>query len=109
MPEPRPVTQRQRRILLEVYRYLQEHGRSPTLSDLMTATGISSRSGVLVQLAALRRKGYVDWTERVARSIRLTGLRMVPTISQDMEGHRLLEELQLAGVTTEQPLGADVG
>jgi SOS-response transcriptional repressor LexA len=62
-------TPRQREILDAGIR-LAAAGYPPTLRELAQAVGIRSLNGLRVQLDALRRKGWVDWREGCARTLR---------------------------------------
>lgn len=62
-------TPRQREILDAGIR-LAAAGYPPTLRELAEAVGIRSLNGLRVQLDALRRKGWVDWREGCARTLR---------------------------------------
>lgn len=50
-----------------------EKGYQPSLRELADAMGIRSTNGVADHVRALVRKGYIERTERQARSIRIVG------------------------------------
>jgi repressor LexA len=53
------LTARQRRILEVIRESIQLRGYTPSLGEIAEAVGLSSRSSVAYQLAALERKGYL--------------------------------------------------
>jgi len=52
--------------------YIRENQHSPSIRQMMKAMGLQSPAPVQSRLDHLRRKGYIDWTEGKARTIRLT-------------------------------------
>jgi repressor LexA len=52
--------------------YIREHQHSPSIRQMMKAMGLKSPAPVQSRLEHLRSKGYIDWTEGKARTIRLT-------------------------------------
>lgn len=68
----RPPTARQLEVLAVIADYTEGHGYPPALADLRAALGVSSVHTVVCHLDALRRRGLVESTPRVARSLRLT-------------------------------------
>ena len=58
------------RLYLEVCRLTDEHGRPPTLRELMKACGIRSHNGVKCHLDPLRARGWVGWADRQGRTLR---------------------------------------
>ena len=59
-------------ILSEVARFHEANGYAPSLADIGSVVGLSSKSTVRVHLSTLRHWGYVDWNPTTARSVRLT-------------------------------------
>ncbi|HEX5661444.1 MAG TPA: hypothetical protein VFX59_29845 [Polyangiales bacterium] len=68
---PLPLTERQRAILVHITRFRAEHGYAPTTRELMDAVGLKGPHGMLDHLWALRRKGYVEWVDGKARTLRV--------------------------------------
>lgn len=68
---PLPLTERQRVILAHITAFRGEHGYAPTTRELGELLGIASSHGVLDHLWALRRKGYVEWVDGKARTLRV--------------------------------------
>lgn len=69
-----PLTARQRDILLAVVRHFGEHMAPPTVRDVGNAVGIASPNGVMSQLKALARKGWIELPGKQARGIRVPDL-----------------------------------
>jgi repressor LexA len=67
----RPLTERQRAILAHITAFTAEHSYAPTMRELGDLLGIASSHGVLDHLWALRRKGYVEWVDGKARTLRV--------------------------------------
>lgn len=67
----RPLTARQAEVLEFLRRYLSEHGYPPTLPDVCRAFGFASVRSAACHLAALRRKGRIDWVRGRNRTITL--------------------------------------
>lgn len=76
MGRPRqPVTdptQRQAEVYEFVRDFIRGYGYAPSIREIGTHFGIRSPNGVIANLDALRRKGLLTWTDKVARSLRLT-------------------------------------
>jgi repressor LexA len=52
--------------------YIREYQHSPSIRQMMKAMGLKSPAPVQSRLEHLRTKGYIDWNEGKARTIRLT-------------------------------------
>jgi repressor LexA len=68
----RPLTERQRSILDAIAAFTAEHGYAPTTRELGDLLGIAGSNAVMDHLWALRRKGYVEWQDGKARTLRIT-------------------------------------
>ena len=66
---PRPLPDRQQAVYEAIVAYLHEHGVAPSTGDLAARLGVS-RTTAHDHLLALKRKGYLDHIEGVARSWR---------------------------------------
>lgn len=62
----------QQQLLLAISIYIRQHGYSPTIRELVEATGAGSTSVVTYRLEALQAAGLVDWLPGAARTIHLT-------------------------------------
>ncbi|MBD1912240.1 MULTISPECIES: transcriptional repressor LexA [unclassified Leptolyngbya] len=51
--------------------YIRENQHSPSIRQMMKAMGLKSPAPIQSRLEHLRSKGYIDWTEGKARTIRL--------------------------------------
>lgn len=52
--------------------YIREYQHSPSIRQMMKAMNLKSPAPVQSRLEHLRTKGYIDWNEGKARTIRLT-------------------------------------
>lgn len=51
--------------------YIQQHQHSPSIRQMMEAMNLKSPAPVQSRLEHLRAKGYIEWTEGKARTIRV--------------------------------------
>lgn len=51
--------------------YIRDNQHSPSIRQMMKAMGLKSPAPIQSRLDHLRNKGYIDWTEGKARTIRL--------------------------------------
>jgi repressor LexA len=51
--------------------YIRQNQHSPSIRQMMKAMGLKSPAPIQSRLEHLRAKGYIDWTEGKARTIRL--------------------------------------
>lgn len=58
--------------------FIQEHGYAPSVRQMMQAMGLKSPAPVQSRLKYLKQKGYIDWEEGKARTLRL--LPQTPSI-----------------------------
>lgn len=63
------LTKRQEEILVEIIRFKQKNGYSPTVRELCKVTGLKSTSSMAAQLRNLRSAGYITWIESMPRTI----------------------------------------
>jgi len=70
----KPLTAAQK----ELYDYLVEHidkfQYSPTIREMMRAMHLSSPAPIQARLERLRSKGYIDWDEGQARTVRIISM-----------------------------------
>jgi repressor LexA len=69
MNEKAHLFPRQRTLLREIERFINDRGYPPTLRELAAAVGVRSPSGVRQQLKALERRGILTLTPRRPRGI----------------------------------------
>jgi repressor LexA len=67
-----PLTSLEQKMLRMIRGYLAQHAQGPTLTEIGTTLGISSKGTVHRYVQALVEKGYLHHTERGWRGIRLT-------------------------------------
>jgi repressor LexA len=68
---PRPLTDRQRGILEQIAACIAQNGYAPTTRELALLVGIKGLNALNDHLWALRRKGYVEWQDSKARTLRI--------------------------------------
>ncbi len=66
-----PLTDRQQEIFDAISGFVHAHGCAPSVKEIGAAVGISSTNGVVKQLDAMQRKGYLRRQKGRARSIHL--------------------------------------
>lgn len=69
--ELKPLTNRQREILVWLAQYIADHGYSPTIRELCQAFGFDSPNGAMCHLVPLRKKGWITWQDGQARTLRV--------------------------------------
>jgi len=68
------LTALEQKMLRFIRNYLAQHGQGPTLNEIGTTLGMSSKGTVHRYVQALVEKGYLHHTERGWRGIRLTDI-----------------------------------
>jgi len=89
--KPKPSGTRGR-ILSYIMRFVDGHGYTPTVRDIVKGLGISSTSVVQYHLNVLESEGYIRRDRQVFRSIQLTGRKrmvMVPLLGNIAAGDPL--------------------
>lgn len=67
--------------------YIRENQHSPSIRQMMRAMGLRSPAPIQSRLEHLRNKGYIEWTEGKARTIRiLRSLNGVPIMGEIAAG-----------------------
>jgi len=69
--QDRPLSEKQVELLEFIKQFIDEKGYSPGLREMMAAAGVSSPSPIQARLAALKRKGLVDWVPGGSRTVHL--------------------------------------
>jgi repressor LexA len=64
---------RQRDVVTQIVKLTEECGYPPTLAELAKALGLRNRMTVHQHVAALKKKGFVQWEPGLNRSLRLVG------------------------------------
>jgi len=85
--------------------YIQQHQHSPSIRQMMQAMNLKSPAPVQSRLEHLRNKGYIEWIEGKARTIRIIGLQKsgVPVLGAIAAGGLLepftdtVEQLDFSG------------
>ncbi len=67
-----PLTTAQQELYDWLVQYIQQNHHSPSIRQMMKAMGLKSPAPVQSRLEHLKTKGYIEWTEGRARTIRLT-------------------------------------
>jgi repressor LexA len=74
-----PLTEAQQELYDWLVDYIRKNQHSPSIRQMMRAMGLKSPAPIQSRLDHLRKKGYIDWEEGQARTIRvLHGSRGVP-------------------------------
>lgn len=66
-----PLTEAQQQLYDWLADYIRQHQHSPSIRQMMQAMNLKSPAPVQSRLEHLRAKGYIDWTEGKARTIRI--------------------------------------
>ena len=60
--------------------YIKQNQHSPSIRQMMRAMGLKSPAPVQSRLEHLRTKGYIDWTDGKARTIRILKSQGIPIL-----------------------------
>lgn len=66
-----PLTQAQQELYDWLVQYIRSTQHAPSIRQMMRAMNLRSPAPVQSRLERLRNKGYIDWTEGKARTIRI--------------------------------------
>ncbi|KGF73319.1 LexA family transcriptional repressor [Neosynechococcus sphagnicola sy1] len=66
-----PLTHAQKELYDWLVEYIRQHQYSPSIRQMMQAMNLRSPAPVQSRLEHLRKKGYINWTEGRARTIRI--------------------------------------
>ncbi len=66
------LTEAQQQLYDWLVEYIRQNQHSPSIRQMMRAMGLKSPAPVQSRLEHLKTKGYIDWSEGKARTIRLT-------------------------------------
>ncbi len=106
-PQRNQLTERQRHILEEIHRHVDERGYPPSVREIADAVGLSSPSSVHGQLARLEAKGFLrrDPTKPRALEVRVdpdselearpAAARRVPLLGEIAAGGPIVAEEQV--------------
>lgn len=72
------LTKAQQELYDWLIEYIRQNQHSPSIRQMMRAMGLKSPAPIQSRLDHLRSKGYIDWTEGRARTIRLLKSQGVP-------------------------------
>lgn len=73
-----PLTEVQQQLYDWLVDYIKQNQHSPSIRQMMRAMGLRSPAPIQSRLEHLRAKGYIDWTEGRARTIRILKPQGVP-------------------------------
>jgi repressor LexA len=102
-----PLTEAQQELYEWLIQYIQENQYPPSIRQMMKAMDLKSPAPVQSRLDHLRSKGYIEWTEGKARTIRITkqaarGVRILGAIAAgsliDTFPDAEIEYLDLTGI-----------
>lgn len=82
----KPLTTAQQQLFDWLSHYIRHNQHSPSIRQMMQAMDLKSPAPVQSRLEHLRSKGYIDWTEGKARTIRILhappqGVKILGTIA----------------------------
>lgn len=66
-----PLTEAQEKLYNWLAEYIRMHQHSPSIRQMMQAMNLKSPAPVQSRLEHLRNKGYIEWTEGKARTLRI--------------------------------------
>jgi repressor LexA len=75
-----PLTEVQQQLYDWLIDYIKQNQHSPSIRQMMRAMGLRSPAPIQSRLEHLRTKGYIDWTEGKARTIRILHSQGVPIL-----------------------------
>ncbi|MBE9118459.1 repressor LexA [Lusitaniella coriacea LEGE 07157] len=84
-----PLTTAQRELYEWLIQYIRTQQHSPSIRQMMKAMNLKSPAPIQSRLERLRSKGYIDWTEGKARTIR---------VLQDIHGVPVLGAIAAGGL-----------
>lgn len=64
------LTKRQRQVLDEVSKFIDQHGYCTTVQELCDVFGFSSKNAIYQHLVRLRALGFVTWEPGSSRTLR---------------------------------------
>lgn len=65
------LTNVQKRVYYIIKDYIEKHGYSPTIREIAKFNGTTSPSTVFYHLKNLKQKGYIDFNEKMKRTIQI--------------------------------------
>lgn len=74
------LTEVQQQLYDWLVEYIRENQHSPSIRQMMRAMGLRSPAPIQSRLEHLRNKGYIDWTEGKARTIRILKPMGIPIL-----------------------------
>ncbi len=100
-----PLTEAQQELYDWLVDYIRDNQHSPSIRQMMRAMGLKSPAPIQSRLDHLRKKGYIDWAEGQARTIRILhaqqGIPVYGTIAAGYVNEAFtdtVERLNLAGL-----------
>lgn len=79
-----PLTKVQQELFDWLVDYISQHQHSPSIRQMMQAMSLKSPAPVQSRLDHLRKKGYVDWEDGQARTIRIMHPDFTPSASESV-------------------------
>lgn len=68
---PEPLTEAQQELYDWLVTYIRDNQHSPSIRQMMRAMGLKSPAPIQARLDHLRKKGWIDWDEGKARTVRI--------------------------------------
>lgn len=76
-PARSELTARQLSLMDFIRQYRFDHGYSPSIREMMVRMGIRSPNGLHCHLRALKKKGYINYSPNLSRSVTFAGERTI--------------------------------
>jgi repressor LexA len=99
-PMSRSITLRQTQILQFIKNFILDQGYAPTRREIMRHFDLKSTRGVAEHLIALKKKGYLTQTGKLARALEVRDLSVLyrfPVVGKVLPGRPILAEENLEG------------
>ncbi|KKI98095.1 transcriptional repressor LexA [Prochlorothrix hollandica] len=81
-----PLTVAQEQLYDWLVKYIHENQHPPSIRQMMKAMGLKSPAPVQSRLKHLQKKGYIDWNEGKARTIRVLAEQGIPIVGEIAAG-----------------------
>ena len=95
------LTERQKNVLDFIQREQREKGVTPSTREIQSHFGFASQTSVMQYIAALERKGFLDWHPRKARALITPAMKVritdIPIYGQIPAGMSALTEQTIDG------------
>ncbi|HEY9764700.1 MAG TPA: transcriptional repressor LexA [Trichocoleus sp.] len=98
-----PLTSAQQELYDWLVEYIREHQHSPSIRQMMRAMGLKSPAPIQSRLEHLKNKGYIEWSEGKARTIRIRdkarGVPILGTIAAGFVNEVFTDDIERLDLT----------